>query len=205
MNGNRLDVILAGVGGQGILSAANILAIAAREAGLHVKQSEVHGMSQRGGAVQAQLRISDQPIASDLVPRGGADMILSMEPVEGLRYLEYLRPGGVLVTSSEPFLNIPDYPPLDGILERIFEIPGSVAVEATRLAREAGSPYAANVVMVGAASPFIPLDPCLLEDAIVALFRRKGEKVVRVNVDAFHRGRAAAAGTSSAASVPQGV
>jgi indolepyruvate ferredoxin oxidoreductase beta subunit len=188
----KLDVVMAGVGGQGVLSAAAVLSMAALEAGLYVKQGEVHGMSQRGGAVKALLRIGSEPIRSDLIARGTADMILSMEPVEALRYLEYLSPTGVVVTSSEPFRNIPDYPDMDEILGRIAELPRSVAVPAETLARQAGSGRAGNVVMVGAASPDLPLDPCLLEDGIVALFRRKGEKVVKINLDAFHRGRAAA-------------
>jgi len=189
--GVGVDVVLAGVGGQGVLTAAAILARAAMEAGLSVKQGEVHGMSQRGGAVQAHLRISAGAIPSDLIPRGAAEVILSLEPVEGLRYLEYLSQEGVVVSSADPFQNIPNYPPVEEILAQIRSLPQAVVVPAQALAREAGSGHAVSVVMVGAVSPFIPLDPCLLEESIVTIFRRKGEKVSRTNLKAFRLGRAA--------------
>ncbi|HSE37567.1 MAG TPA: 2-oxoacid:acceptor oxidoreductase family protein, partial [Blastocatellia bacterium] len=109
----KYDIILAGVGGQGVLSVSAVIGSAARSQGLFVKLSEVHGMSQRGGGVVANLRLADKPIASDLIPLGGASMILSMEPLESLRYLNYLSPEGVLITSTNPVVNIPDYPNLD--------------------------------------------------------------------------------------------
>lgn len=189
-----LDVVLAGVGGQGVLSAAAVLSTAAMEAGLSVRQGEVHGMSQRGGAVEAHLRLGPVPASSGLIPRHRAGVILSLEPVEGLRYLDYLSPEGVLVTSSDPFENIPDYPPIDEVLDRIRSLPSAVLVPAQSLAREAGSGNAVNMVMVGAVSPLTPFDPCLLEDGIVSLFGRKGDRVVRINVEAFRLGRAAALG-----------
>jgi indolepyruvate ferredoxin oxidoreductase beta subunit len=185
-------MVLAGVGGQGVLSAAAVLSTAAMEAGLSVRQGEVHGMSQRGGAVEAHLRIGPAPASSGLIPRHRADVILSLEPVEGLRYLDYLSPDGVLVTSADPFDNISDYPPIDGILDRIRSLPSSVLVPAQSLAREAGSGNAVNVVMVGAVSALTPFDPCLLENGILSLFGRKGERVVRINLEAFRLGRTAA-------------
>jgi indolepyruvate ferredoxin oxidoreductase beta subunit len=162
------------------------------EAGLSVRQGEVHGMSQRGGAVEAHLRIGPAPASSGLIPRHRADVILSLEPVEGLRYLDYLSPDGVLVTSADPFDNISDYPPIDGILDRIRSLPSSVLVPAQSLAREAGSGNAVNVVMVGAVSALAPFDPGLLENGILSLFGRKGERVVRINLEAFRLGRTAA-------------
>ncbi len=189
----KFDIILAGVGGQGVLSVSAIIASSAMQEGLHVKQSEVHGMSQRGGAVVANLRLSDQPIASDLIPFGGASMILSMEPVESLRYLRYLDPAGAVVTSSDPFLNIPDYPPLDGILAAIRGLPGAALIEAERLAREAGSARATNMVLVGAASHRLPVKVETLTHFIETMFARKGEKTVATNLKAFDAGREAAA------------
>src|SRR4030042_5605627 len=112
----KQDIILAGVGGQGILSIAFVIAGAALEDGLEVKQAEVHGMSQRGGAVQSHLRLSQERIFSDLIPKGEADLILSVEPLEALRYVDYLRPEGMVVSSRPPFVNIPDYPDLGTIL-----------------------------------------------------------------------------------------
>lgn len=184
----KRDIVLAGVGGQGILLPSAILAAAALQEGMHVKQSEVHGMAQRGGAVQAHLRISDEPIHSELIPSGAADMILAMEPLEGLRYLNSLSPSGVLLTATEPFENIPDYPDVDHLLKNIHDHSGSVLVDATRLAREAGSALSANMVMLGSAVRFVPLNPETIESQIRQFFASKGSKTVEINVRAFQKG-----------------
>jgi indolepyruvate ferredoxin oxidoreductase beta subunit len=188
------DLVLAGVGGQGVLSVAAILAEAARRSGLVVRQGEVHGMSQRGGAVQATLRLADGPIAGDLVARGGADLVLGVEPVEALRYLEYLAPGGRLVTATDPYENVSDYPPLEQVLAAVRAVPGAVLVEAGELARRAGSGRTANVVMVGAASVFLPIPAEVIEACLVDGFAAKGERVVEANRRAFALGRAAVTG-----------
>jgi indolepyruvate ferredoxin oxidoreductase beta subunit len=193
----KCDVILAGVGGPGVLSLSTIIAAGALKQKLHVKQSEVHGMAQRGGAVVAHLRISDAPIASGLVPLGTAELILSMEPLESLRYLEYLSPRGVLVTSTEPVVNIPDYPDLETVLATIRAMPGARLVDAPRLAREAGSPLAANMVMVGAAGDLLPVRIETLEAYAREVFRRKGDKVVEANLRALRLGREAIPCTGS--------
>ena len=185
----KYDVILAGVGGQGVLSVAAIIASAAVEEGFQVRQSEVHGMAQRGGAVLAHLRISDKAIASDLVPRGGADMILSMEPVESLRYIMWLSPKGALVSAAEPFINIGNYPELDGILNTIKSFPIHRIVETAALAKEAGLSRAVNMVMVGAASAFLPLKAETLEATIEKMFANKDNKTVEANKKAFGLGR----------------
>ncbi len=186
----RADLLIAGVGGQGVLAVASVLAEGARRSGLAVKQGEVHGMAQRGGAVHATLRISTDPIASELVARGSATMILGMEPVEALRYLEYLSPGGVLLTTTEPMRNIPDYPPLEEVHGSVRSVGGHL-VDATTMARDAGSIRAANVVMVGAASRFLDISPARLEEAIATGFAAKGDRVVAINLAAFRSGRAA--------------
>jgi indolepyruvate ferredoxin oxidoreductase beta subunit len=187
------DIVLAGVGGQGVLSIAAIIAGAAMADGLKVRQSEVHGMAQRGGAVSAHLRISDSPIRGDLIPSGGADMILSMEPVESLRYLSFLKPEGVIVTAAESFVNIPDYPDLGPIVEAIGRISRSRVVAAAELARKAGSSRAVNMVIVGAASPFIPVGRARIEESIARLFGAKDAALVDTNLKAFAAGLAAGA------------
>jgi indolepyruvate ferredoxin oxidoreductase beta subunit len=187
----KCDVILAGVGGQGVLSIAAIIAQAAVAEGLEVRQSEVHGMAQRGGAVLSHLRIADCPILSDLVPQGGADIIISMEPLESLRYVEWLSPDGALVTAAEPFVNIGNYPDIEGIKAAIAEFPKSRIVEATALAKQAGLPKAVNMVMVGAASPFLPISSAKLEAAISAMFAGKDASVAEANRKAFVLGREA--------------
>ena len=188
----KQDIILAGVGGQGILSIAFVIDNAALKQGLDFKQAEVHGMAQRGGAVQSHLRISDQPIYSDLIPKGVADMILSVEPMECVRYLDYLSPDGIVVTSRSPFVNIPDYPVIDDVLSAIETVTNGVIVDSEKLAKEAGSPKAQNMVMLGAASPHLILEEANLKDFIRVLFEPRGDKMVEMNMNSFDLGKSAA-------------
>jgi indolepyruvate ferredoxin oxidoreductase beta subunit len=188
----KQDIILAGVGGQGILSIAFVIDSAALKEGLHVKQAEVHGMAQRGGAVTSHLRLSSRRIWSDLIPRGGADLILSVEPLEALRYLDFLKPGGRIVTSSAPFVNIPDYPDKSVLLDRIKALPGSLVVASDVLAKEAGSSRAQNTVMLGAASRLLLPRPETLLEYVRVLFEKRGAAVLEANLKAFELGRRAA-------------
>jgi indolepyruvate ferredoxin oxidoreductase beta subunit len=188
----KCDVILAGVGGQGVLSIAAIIAEAAVKEGLTVRQSEVHGMAQRGGAVSAHLRIADNAIASDLVPKGGADLILSMEPMESLRYAEWLAPDGAMVSAAETFVNIPDYPDAEKIRDTIKSFPLYRIVEAASLAKEAGFARSVNMVMVGAASAFLPIKAETLETTIEKMFANKDPAAAEANKKAFGLGRNAA-------------
>jgi len=190
----KCDVILAGVGGQGVLSVAAIIARAAVNEGLTVRQSEVHGMAQRGGAVLAHLRISDKAIASDLVPKGGADLIISMEPLESLRYSGWLDPSGILVSAADPMVNITNYPEMTDIIASIKGFPLWRLIEAAALAKEAGLARAVNTVMVGAASPFLPMKAETLENVIASVFESKGENVLTANTKAFQLGRNASSG-----------
>jgi indolepyruvate ferredoxin oxidoreductase beta subunit len=185
----KKDIILAGVGGQGVLSIAAIIAQAALAGGFTVRQSEVHGMAQRGGAVLAHLRLSDQAIAGDLVPQGGADLIISMEILESLRYAAWLSPGGALVTAAETLVNIPDYPDVEVLKKAVGSFPLYRILETEALAREAGLPKAVNMVMVGAASAFLPLDGNVIEKVIGQTFSAKGFSVVGANIKAFRLGR----------------
>lgn len=185
----KCDIILAGVGGQGILSIAAIIGMAAVKSGLQLKQAEVHGMSQRGGDVQSNLRISDQDIASDLIPKGKADMIISVEPMEALRYLPMLASEGWLVTNTKPFINIPNYPEPDKLMAEVEAIPNHVAIDGDKIAHSLGAAKSANMVILGAASPFIKIDAAKLEEAIRMLFFNKGEEIVQMNLDAFRAGR----------------
>lgn len=183
------NIILAGVGGQGILSIAAIIGTAALEKGLYLKQAEVHGMSQRGGDVQSNLRISDKEIASDLIPAGKADMIISVEPMESLRYLPLLSPEGWLITNTEPYINIMNYPETEKVMAEIEALPKHIALDADGIAKKMGAPKSANMVILGAASPFLGLDYESLQDAIRKVFGRKGEEVVQVNLEALEAGR----------------
>jgi indolepyruvate ferredoxin oxidoreductase, beta subunit len=186
----KKDIILSGVGGQGILTIAATIGFAAIEARLNIKQSEVHGMSQRGGDVQSHLRLSDKEIASDLIPFGKADMIISVEPMESLRYLPMLKPEGWLITNTKPFINIPNYPEIGKVIAEIDSLPRHIAIDADSIAHEMKSPKSANMVTLGAASPFLELDYKMLEHAIELIFGSKGENVVKMNKEALKAGRA---------------
>jgi len=190
----KQDIILAGVGGQGILSIAYVIDNAALADGLFFKQAEVHGMAQRGGAVQSHMRLSNEAIWSDLIPKGEADMILSVEPLEALRYFEYLRPGGIVVTSSTPYRNIPDYPDIDRVLEAVRQAPRCVVVDSEKLAREAGTVKAQNIVLLGAAAGSLILKEASLLQTIDTLFRGRGATVLEANLKAFELGKKAALG-----------
>jgi indolepyruvate ferredoxin oxidoreductase, beta subunit len=189
----RYDIVLSGVGGQGVLSVSAIIGSSAMTEGLVIRQSEVHGMAQRGGSVLANLRLADAAIASDLIPLGTASMILSMEPLESLRYLRYLAPDGIVITSVNPLVNIPDYPKLDDLLAQIRTLPRTVLVDSEQLARRAGSARATNMVMVGAASHHLPVGLDTIEHFINTLFAARGATVVDANLNAFRAGREAAA------------
>lgn len=185
----KKDIILAGVGGQGILSIASIIGVAAVNLGLYLKQAEVHGMSQRGGDVQSHLRLSDKEIFSDLIPYGKADMIISVEPMESLRYLPYLSKEGWIITNVKPFVNITNYPAIDNVLKEVEALHHHIALDADKIAREAGSLRSANMVILGAASPFLDIAYENLEEAIRFVFGKKGEDVVNVNLKAMQAGR----------------
>ncbi len=183
------NILIAGVGGQGILTIASIIDLAAMNLGLNLKQAEVHGMSQRGGAVESHLRISSKEIFSDLIPMGKADLILSIEPMESLRYLPFLSPDGIIVTATEPYENINKYPDLQELLKSIQNSASSMLVEAKSIAKEAGSPRVYNIALLGAASPYIGIDSEELEKAIEMFFERKGDKIVTMNLKAFRLGK----------------
>ncbi len=183
------NILISGVGGQGILTIASIIDLAAMNLGLNLKQAEVHGMSQRGGAVESHLRISSEEIYSDLIPLGKADLILSIEPMESLRYLPFLSPDGVIVTATEPFENIDNYPDHEELMKCIEDSASSMLIDAKSIAKEAGSPKVYNIALLGAASPFIGIDSEELEKAIEVYFEKKGDNIVAMNLKAFRLGK----------------
>ena len=186
----QINIILAGVGGQGILTIAAVIDHAALQSGLIVRQAEVHGMSQRGGAVQSHLRIADQEIYSDLIAEGTANLILSVEPLEALRYLPFLASEGRIVTSTDLFINMEGYPAMEHIHAELHRTNRPVLVSAADLARKAGNLRTSNMVMLGAASPFTGLASQELEASIEKLFRAKGDEIVAMNIRAFRTGKA---------------
>ena len=189
----KKDIILCGVGGQGILSIATVIGEAATAAGLHLKQAEVHGMSQRGGDVESDLRLSTEPVSRDLIAEGTADIILSMEPMEALRYLRFLSPDGAVITASEPLVNIPDYPDMETLFAEVRSLPDVTMCDIAALARESGNPRGANMVLLGMAADRIGIvSPGELREAVARIFAPKGEDVVLANQAAFDLGMRAA-------------
>jgi indolepyruvate ferredoxin oxidoreductase beta subunit len=184
----KADIILSGVGGQGILSIAAVIGEAALKEGLYMKQAEVHGMSQRGGDVQSNLRLSDKPVSSDLIPTGQADLIVSLEPMESLRYLPYLKKEGWLVTNSQPFVNIPHYPDMEKIREELDKLPHKIALDVEAIAKKLGSPRVANIVMLGAATPFLGIGYDKIVDGVRSIFGRKSDEIVELNLKALQAG-----------------
>lgn len=185
----KKDIILAGVGGQGILSIATVIGRAAVENNMFLKQAEVHGMSQRGGDVQSHLRISTDPIASDLIPEGKADLIISVEPMEALRYLPMLHAEGWIVTNTEPFKNVPNYPDEQVVFDALKKQPHVTAFNADQVAKDLGSARSANMVILGAAVRHLGLPAEEFEKAIRAIFGSKGEAVVESNLAALRKGQ----------------
>lgn len=186
----KIDIILCGVGGMGALSSAAIISKAALEMGMYMKQAETHGMSQRGGDVQSHLRLSDQPIASDLIPEGECDLILSVEPMEALRYVNFLnKENGWVITNQNPFVNIPNYPEMEEVEKEIKKIPHHIIFDADQIAKDVNNPKGTNMVVLGAASKYLKIDISKLEEAVRQNFARKGEEVVEANIKALRAGR----------------
>jgi len=188
----KKDIIIAGVGGQGIISIASAIGFAAIEAGLFFKQNEVHGMSQRGGEVVSHFRISEEPIHSDLIPEGEADLIISMEPLETLRYINFLAPDGWIISNNNPFINMQNYPDKNLILNHLEKFEHSIIINADEIARKLGNSKATNMVLLGASSPYIGIEYDILENSVRTIFARKGERIVELNLKAMQRGRESA-------------
>jgi len=185
----KSDIILSGVGGQGILSIAATIGTAALQSGLYMKQSEVHGMSQRGGDVSSNMRVSDKPVASDLIAKGKADVIISVEPMEALRYISFLKPDGWLITNSKPFNNISNYPDIEEVYKEIKKVKNHIIVDADTIAKELKSIRSSNIVMLGAASPYIDMDYESFKKALQTIFGSKGQDIVDKNILALDKGR----------------
>lgn len=189
----KKDIILCGVGGQGILSIATVIGEAATASGLNLKQAEVHGMSQRGGDVQSNLRLSTEEIYSDLIPKGEVDLIISMEPMEALRYLPYLSVNGRVITASKPFLNIPNYPEEEAVIAELKALPRVTMLDIDSIALENKLPKGANMILLGMTAPYLEIvSKEALREAVAKVFAAKGEAVVASNWKAFDLGAAAA-------------
>jgi indolepyruvate ferredoxin oxidoreductase, beta subunit len=187
-----LNIVIAGVGGQGVLLASKVLAESALVSGKDVKQNEVHGMAQRGGSVISFVRIGEE-VFSPVVMPGQADLLISFEPLEALRYVHYLKPGGLLVYNkvtinpSTVASGLAVYP-TDVEAQIAGACPGAQGVDGLSIAKEAGNAKAVNMVMVGAVMKHLPFPPAVVRDVVKAI---SGEKGVEVNMKALEGGAAA--------------
>jgi indolepyruvate ferredoxin oxidoreductase beta subunit len=189
----KKDIVFAGVGGQGVVSAAAILVSQLDRLGYKCKQNEVHGMAQRGGAVVCFVRVSNDEIFSDIIPKGAADIILATEPMEALRYIDYLAADGTIISSNVPYKNI-EYPEVSNIIGALKKN-HTIVVDIEKLVGELKNEKVSNIAMVGALSKVLNIDGLrdgILKD-IEKRFAKKGEAVLKLNYTAFEYGEKSAA------------
>ncbi len=182
-------IVLSGVGGQGVLSLAQIVLEALRRSGFHALQSEIHGMSQRGGSVHAQVCFSEVPLTSPIIDEGCAELLIALEPLEALRYTAMLRMNGHLVVSEEPQTDMEGYPPLDDVYAALKTVRGVHLVDTEDLARRLGHRQAGGMALLGMASAFLPVSNEIWQEVITQRFESKGARVTEKNLEAFHAGR----------------
>lgn len=187
----KIDIIFAGVGGQGIISAAAMVVQTATKLGLNAKQNEVHGMAQRGGSVVCFVRISDEEISSNTIPKGQADFIFATEPMEAIRYIDYISPNGTVITNDTPFINIPEYPDTDKLLGFLKNESNAIIIDGKRLNEEISNPKVANTAVLGVLIPRLGINK--MEETFIELielrFKSKGDKIIELNKKAYWWGK----------------
>ena len=182
-------IVLSGVGGQGVLSLAQIVLEALRRSGFHALQSEIHGMSQRGGSVHAQVCFSEVPLTSPIIDEGCAELLIALEPLEALRYVAMLRMDGHLVVSEEPQVNMEGYPPLDDVYAALKAVRGAHLLDTEDLARRLNHRQAGGMALLGMASRHLPVPEATWHAVITERFEAKGARIIEKNLEAFEAGR----------------
>lgn len=186
----KLDLLITGVGGQGAILASDIIGKAAVNAGLPIRAAETHGMAQRGGSVVNHIRVGNN--YGSMIPKKGADLLLALEPMEAVRYLNFLKDGGIIIVNTHPIIpvtvtsGLTKYPEVSDILDVLSEKYIVKAFNADEVASEAGNRLAMNVVMVGAASAYLPIPKGILLESVKVLVP---QKTVEINLRAFEMGR----------------
>jgi indolepyruvate ferredoxin oxidoreductase beta subunit len=182
-------IIVAGVGGQGALTLAQLILGAAWKSKYHVLQSEVHGMSQRGGAVNAHILFDIVPVTSPVVMEGDAEFLISMEPLEALRYLPFMSKTGIMIVSAHPFKNMDNYPDVELILNELKSIDGVTLIDTEKYSKELDYKNAGNMILLGSLSNHLPFEDSIWEKIISERFNDKGTKVIEQNIRAFNFGK----------------
>lgn len=186
----KVDLLITGVGGQGAILASDIIGKAAVISGLPIRAAETHGMAQRGGSVVNHIRLGTD--LGSMIPKKGADIMLALEPMEAVRYLDFLKDGGIIIVNTQPIVPVTvtsgfaSYPEIQEILDVLSEKYIVKAFNADKLAYEAGSRLAMNVTMVGAVSGYLPISK---EDLIESVKALVPQKTVEINIRAFEMGR----------------
>jgi indolepyruvate ferredoxin oxidoreductase, beta subunit len=189
-NAKKLDLLITGVGGQGAILASDIIGKAAVTEGLPIRAAETHGMAQRGGSVVNHIRVGND--YGSMIPKKGADILLALEPMEAVRYLDFLKDGGIVIVNTQPIIpvtvtsGLTKYPEVSEILDFLSQKYIVKAFNADEVAFEAGNRLAMNVVMVGAVSGYLPISKEILLESVKALVP---QKTVEVNIRAFEMGR----------------
>lgn len=187
----KTDVLITGVGGQGILLTSMVIGRAATKAGMTVRSSETHGMAQRGGGVVSHVRMGD--VHSPLIPKGGADFLIAFEPLEAIRNADFIKDGCYAVVNTHPIRptgskkKIGHYPPIEDILMALMEFSQTIPIEATELAKEAGNPLTLNVVLLGAVTALKGF-PINEEDMVKMIKGSVPPKALEANMNAFELG-----------------
>ncbi|AAM31790.1 Indolepyruvate oxidoreductase, subunit [Methanosarcina mazei Go1] len=186
----KLDLLITGVGGQGAILASDIIGKAAVISGIPIRAAETHGMAQRGGSVVNHIRLGSD--LGSMIPKKGADIMLALEPMEAVRYLDFLKDGGVIIVNTQSIIpvtvtsGLSKYPEVQEILDALSEKYVVKAFNADELAHEAGSRLAMNVAMVGAVSGYLPISKEVLLESVKVLVPKK---TIEINIRAFEMGR----------------
>jgi len=182
----KSDILIVGVGGQGIILTSDIISKAALKDGFNVKKAETHGMAQRGGSVITHVRISNSDIYSPLIPKGKVDVLIGFEPMEALRYMGYINrknENSIMIVNRNP-IEIENYPDINEIISEIKRHRNSIILNALELANKAGNVLTQNIVMLGAASRYLPIDRDTLKETI----KENVKRAINENLKAFELG-----------------
>ena len=182
-------IIVAGVGGQGTITLAQLILGAAWRSKYHCLQSEVHGMSQRGGAVNAHIVFDSQPVTSPTIEEGSADLLIGMEPLETLRYVHMVKKEGNIISSLSPIVNMGNYPEESTVIDAVKKVDDIHLVDTDACSKELKNRHAGNVILLGMASKFLPMEQELWLSIFEERFKVKGDKIIQKNKEAFEYGR----------------
>ena len=187
-NNMSCKIIVSGVGGQGAITIAQLILGAAFKDNLYALQSEVHGMSQRGGAVNAHVIVSSMEVFSPVVMAGDGDILISLEPLETLRYLPLLKSGAHVIAAMEPVVNMDNYPEREELMGALARIPGVQLIDTETHSRALNAKKSGNIILLGVAARHMGIASARWREALTERFAGKGEAIITKNIEAFECG-----------------